>query len=205
MDWLGGGGYNFWALWIHGVQYTRKDGSSISGSFLPIMFENLMDPIISGREELGMPKLFSDIDVQKTDPDYSIRTSWRDATWGTFDLSNLKEIDPSTSSGGSVTGESGEEAQITSRYMPTVGRQQKGRAAEEYFAAVHLAEEQPPKVLRSLETSQSIINIDDSLGWKKLPTLSHIIERLAEVRRYRYTRLWERRLWSERSCFLSED
>jgi hypothetical protein len=66
--------------------------------------------------------------------------------------------------------------------MPTVGSQNKGNAAEEYFAAVHLAEEKPaPKVFRCFETSTASIKIDGSLGWAKLPTLAHIVNRLAEV------------------------
>ncbi|KAJ9604708.1 hypothetical protein H2200_010822 [Cladophialophora chaetospira] len=180
MEWLGGSGYSFWALWIHGVQYTKKDGSVMSGSYLPIMFENLTDPIVSGREELGMPKLFSDIDVQRSDNTYEIKTSWRGATWGTFKLSNLKETDASQSAGG-VSGDV-DEAQFMYRYMPTVSHEERGqKPAEEYFAAVHLAEESPaPKVTRCFETSKAEIALD-ACDWKRLPTLRHIIERLVEV------------------------
>ncbi len=178
MEWLGGKGYSFWALWIHGVQYTKKDGSVLTGSFLPIMFENLTDPIVSGREELGMPKLFSDIDVQRTEKSYDINTSWRNATWGTFKLSNLKEIDTSQATSG-VSGDA-DANQFTYRYMPSVGAEQKSHAAEEYFAAVHLAEEDPPRVTRCFETSEAKVELD-KCDWKRLPTLYHIIERLAEV------------------------
>ena len=182
MAWLGGGGYSFWALWIHGVQYTKQDGSVVTGNYLPIMFENLTDPIVSGREELGMPKLFSDIDVRKTQTNYAITTSWRGATWGAFNLSNLKEMESTQNAVASVSGSDEDATQIVYRYMPTVGSENKGRAAEEYFAAVHLAEEKTaPKLLRCWETSSATINIDGSLGWNKLPTLSHIVERLAEV------------------------
>ena len=179
MDWLGGSGYNFWGLFIHGVQYTRKDGSVVKGSYLPLMFENLTDPIVSGREELGMPKLFSNIDIHRRENAYFITNSWQGAVWGRFRLSGLKEIDAAKSAGG-VSGEA-DEAQMIYRYMPTVGAEGKGSAAEEYFAFVPLAEEKPaPKVERCFEASKADIQID-GLDWDALPTLHHIIGRLAEL------------------------
>jgi 2-polyprenyl-6-methoxyphenol hydroxylase-like FAD-dependent oxidoreductase len=179
MEWLGGSGYNFWGLFIHGVQYTKGDGSIIKGSYLPLLFENLTDPIVSGREELGMPKLFSDIDVYARDKGYFINTSWRGANWGNFRLTGLREVDPAKKAGG-VSGEA-DEAQIVHRYMPTVGREGKGNAAEEFFAYVPLAEEQPaPTVVRCLEAEKAHFNID-GLDWEALPTLHHIISRLAEL------------------------
>lgn len=189
MEWLGGHGYSFWALWIHGVQFTQKDGSVIDGSYLPVMFEDLTDPILSGREELGMPKLFSDIDIQKTKTSYSITTSWRGAKWGTFQLSDLKDVSTaSTTSSPPATpfpipDPATDSAQFTYRYMPTVGSrpENKSQPAEEFFACVHLPEESPvPKVQRRFETSNASIHLD-ALDWKKLPTLHHVIQRLAEV------------------------
>ncbi|EXJ86104.1 salicylate hydroxylase [Capronia coronata CBS 617.96] len=183
MDWLGGGGYNFWGLFIHGIQYTRKDGSVFKGSYLPILFENLTDPIVSGREELGMPKLFSDIDVHRRGDDaYYITNSWKGAVWANCRLTGLKEVDLSKTggSGGSVSGEA-DDGQLVYRYMPTVGREGKGHAAEEYFAIVPTAEEQPvPKVRRSFEASEASLKID-GLDWIALPTLHHIVSRLAEL------------------------
>lgn len=189
MEWLGGHGYSFWALWIHGVQYTKKDGSVIRGSYLPVMFENLTDPILSGREELGMPKLFSDIDIQRSENSYSVTTSWRGAQWGSFQLLDLKEVSttaeapPQTPTPFSIPDPANDAAQFTYRYMPTVGSQPDNHAhpAEEYFACVHIPEEKPvPKVQRSFESSSASIKLE-GLDWKKLPTLHHVIQRLVEV------------------------
>jgi 2-polyprenyl-6-methoxyphenol hydroxylase-like FAD-dependent oxidoreductase len=191
MEWLGGKGYSFWALWIHGVQYTKKDGTVVRGSYLPVMFENLTDPILSGREELGMPKLFSDIDVQRSDSSYSINSSWRGAQWGSLQLSDLKEVtplpgppDPAAAQNPFAPADpSNDTAQFTYRYMPTVGSraEDKAKAAEEYFAYVNLPAEQPaPKVQRLFESKNASIKLD-ALSWKQLPTLHHIVERLEEL------------------------
>jgi hypothetical protein len=54
VNWLAGRGYDLYTLYIHGVQYRRpEDGQIFRGPFLPVLFENMADPIISGREELG--------------------------------------------------------------------------------------------------------------------------------------------------------
>jgi hypothetical protein len=99
MEWLGGKGYNHFGLYIHGVQYRAENGSKTTGVYLPILFESLTDPIVSGREELGMPKLFSDIEVSQTEESYSIKASWRGAVWGTLDLQGLQPTDAKSVAG----------------------------------------------------------------------------------------------------------
>ncbi|OQE12794.1 hypothetical protein PENFLA_c062G08054 [Penicillium flavigenum] len=82
MEWLGGSGYKHIGLYIHGVEYVKDDGSVIKGTYLPILFESLTDPIVSGREELGMPKLYTSVDVYRRSSSYRIRTGWEGALWG---------------------------------------------------------------------------------------------------------------------------
>ncbi|KIW68488.1 hypothetical protein PV04_04430 [Phialophora macrospora] len=180
MEWLGGAGYHLSGLFIHGLQYTKKDGTVIKGSYLPILFESLTDPIVSGREELGMPKLFSSIDVDRRDSSYHITLSWRGAVWGRYQLSGLKEVD---AAGSSVSGEP-DDATFTYRYVPAVGPALKGQTVDEFLAFVPSAEEQPvPKVLRSFTATNASFTLDGH-DWNALPTLHHIISRLAELPNY---------------------
>ncbi|OAA39915.1 FAD binding domain protein [Beauveria brongniartii RCEF 3172] len=64
LDWLGGKGHDYFAFLLHGIVYREKDGSTVTGSFVAVMWRNLTDPIMTGREELGCPKLFCDLGVQ---------------------------------------------------------------------------------------------------------------------------------------------
>ena len=96
MEWLGGSGYNHLGLYIHGVEYVKQNGETVSGTYMPILFESLADPIVSGREELGMPKLYTAIDIFRRPESYHIKTSWQGATWGSFSLTGLKEVDHSS-------------------------------------------------------------------------------------------------------------
>lgn len=45
MQWLGGSGYSFTGMYVHGVRYTLEDGTTKEGSYLPILWENLADPV----------------------------------------------------------------------------------------------------------------------------------------------------------------
>ena len=65
--------------------------------------------------------------------------------------------------------------------MPTVGREFKGQAIEEFPVFVPTAEERPePKLERGFAATKASFKID-GLDWDALPTLHHVTERLAEI------------------------
>lgn len=179
MEWLGGSGYNHIGLYIHGVQYQKPDGTTVTGTYMPILFENLADPIVSGREELGMPKLYSAIDVFRRDESYSIKTSWQGAPWGTFTLTGLKGVDP-LSEAGSISGEA-DDGILVHRYIPAVGRENKGKAEADYACFDRFDEAKPkPKTLKVWKATQANFEMN-GMDWDSLPTLHHVVERLAEL------------------------
>lgn len=59
IDWLAGRGYNMLTVRIP-VRFTGS-GQPLDGWFQPVIWENLADPIISGREELGFNKIYADL------------------------------------------------------------------------------------------------------------------------------------------------
>lgn len=181
MDWLGGGGYRHIGLYIHGVNYKKKDGSAINGTYMPILFESLADPIVSGREELGMPKLYSAIDVHHRSKSVHVQTSWQGAVWGNLRLEELQEEDNSTEKG--TIGGTADDGIIVYRYIPKVGTNEKGVAEAEYPVFVpHAAESKviPSRVKRVRTTKKATLEINP-LSWDSLPTLHHVINRLAEI------------------------
>lgn len=183
LDWLGGRGYNYFGLWIHGVEYVKEDGSVVSGSFLPILLENLADPIITGREELGMPKAFCDIDVEEKSDETTVSCSWRGTKFATMTLEGFRESSHKNGTGGDETSQapSGppDNGLFVYRYIPAVG--QPGVADAEYpvFIDKHLANTE-----RVVEKAQraSAGRVEVQAGdWDSLPTLHHISAGLAEV------------------------
>ena len=180
MEWLGGTGYNHIGLYIHGVEYEKPDGQILSGTYMPILFESLTDPIVSGREELGMPKLYTAIDVFHGTGSYRVMTSWQGSLWGNFTLDGLEPDTDLAAATGKVSGED-DDGILVYRYYPQVGRDLKGQSETEYPVFVPFAEEKPqPVTTKVWKASKASIKIDP-LDWNALPTLHHIVSRLGEI------------------------
>jgi 2-polyprenyl-6-methoxyphenol hydroxylase-like FAD-dependent oxidoreductase len=180
MEWLGGSGYSHLGLYIHGVEYVKADGGVVSGTYMPLLFESLTDPIVSGREELGMPKLYTALDIYRREKAYRINASWQGAHWGSFNWTGLEEVDPKLESG-KISGED-DDGILVYRYIPRVGRDEKGIAEAEYPVFVPYAEDMPqPQTKRVWKAKGKVDFKIDPLDWEALPTLHHIIQRLAEI------------------------
>ena len=63
IEWLAGRGYNTLGISFPAVFQGEKDYAS--GNFLTVLWENLTDPILTGREELGFSKIFCDLPEPK--------------------------------------------------------------------------------------------------------------------------------------------
>lgn len=179
MEWLGGSGYRHLGLYVHGVQYVQRSGEVLDGTFLPILFESLTDPIISGREELGMPKLYCSIDVWRRTTSFRIQAGWQGAHFGHITLEGLSPTDPADDKG-SIGGED-DQGIFLYKYIPRVG--ERGKADVEHATFVPHAQEAkvvPSRVLKVHKATSASVSFDP-LDWEALPTLHHVISRLAEV------------------------
>lgn len=179
MSWLGGGGYSFWGLYIHGVEYIKKDGSKVPGTFLPVMFEDLADPVISGRDELGMNKLYCAMDIAEKPGSFRLACSWRGAGFFDMALDGLKPDDPRSEPG--TVGVEADFGILSYKYIPAVG--EPGKADVEY--AVVVPHEEEAKVVEP--HVQAVARADSARldfrpgDWHSLPTLHHVAARLAEM------------------------
>lgn len=192
MTWLGGGGYSFVMLCLHGVKYVKRDGEAVFGTFLPLLFENLADPIITGRDDLGMPKLFADIDVQHQGEAANVKISWRGTEFGRIKFKGLhtKPAEPLTTNGTTASAEPApgppppppEIGQFAWRYVPAVG--QPGKSDAEYPVCVPNPSPEKfgkhAKVRVAEEASFEFVAHD----WSKLPTIHNVVRALAEMPQY---------------------
>lgn len=179
MRWLGGGGYHHFGLYIHGVTYTKQDGSVINGSYLPILFESLADPIITGRDEIGMPKIWCEIDVHPRTNSYRMSCSWRGAEFVNMSLENLVESDPGASKG--TFGGEDDYGLLVYKYSPAVGR--PGVADCEYPIILPYGEDGakvPSKVSKVRMSDKAQIRFDRG-DWESLPTIHSFASVLADI------------------------
>lgn len=187
MDWLGGGGYSHLGLYIHGVKYTKKDGSVINGTFLPILFESLTDPIVTGREELGMPKLYCAIDSYRRKDSLRIRAGWQGATFGNLEWEGLEKVeekplaDTNSTSNGTADGSPKVEGDgiFAYRYIPAVG--DRGKADAEYPVFVPDAQMSDKPQVHTTWIAKNAKFAFDGMDWDSLPTLHHIASSLGEL------------------------
>jgi Acetoacetate decarboxylase (ADC) len=96
IDWLAGRGYNTFGVKFPAI--ARANGETVHGTFLSVLWENLADPIISGREELGFNKLYCEIPEPRAhDGRYSIRCGWLGHAFFDMELSDLRDAPPAPS------------------------------------------------------------------------------------------------------------
>jgi hypothetical protein len=98
IGWLAGRGYNLIAIRIP-VIFDSEDGPR-SGGFVPLMWENLADCLLTGRDELGVAKIFADISpIRKVGESYQCNASWDGFRFFEFNAFAFSHADPSPASG----------------------------------------------------------------------------------------------------------
>jgi len=171
VDWLAGHGYNL--LGVNASVVYKGEKETIEGTYTLVMWENLTDPILTGRELQGIPKLFADI------PDHTIANGKWNTSASHF---GNKIVDLSVENLRAPTAEelfAGQQAQegkdnpMGLRYMPMAGG----------FGPAALQE---PTTFPS-ESSFTDIQLGqgsidwNTLTWEQNPTQFHIVNALAEL------------------------
>ncbi len=76
IDWLAGRGYSMLGVTFPAKYSGKKD--NLQGLFLCVLFENMCEPIITGREELGFSKVYSEISGPLVSEDKAkVSASWQ--------------------------------------------------------------------------------------------------------------------------------
>lgn len=200
LDWLGGNGYNHFGLYVHGVEHTQSNGEKMVGTYLPVLFENLADPIVSGREELGMPKVYASLDVAREDNAFKLSAGWMGNTFLDLAITGLAApatngaqaapAGPPSSAGGPPPGHGPpppptEEGLFFNKRIPATASadsEQRGKADVEYVGFLSNDEEaKAPREVKSTLVGEKAEIRFDALDWRRLPTLHHVVGRLAEI------------------------
>lgn len=181
ISWLGGGGYNQFGLHIHGVEYKKEDGSSIIGTYIPILFEDLADTIVAGRDDIGLPKVYCALDILRRQKSYRLEASWQGSKFLDFELQGLTAVDSPTDQD-TATSEP-DQGDLVYRYIPAVGDETKGKADCQYPVVIPRAEESTSTtcrgnlVAKAMTTKVAFNKMDVDV----LPTLYHIVDVLADI------------------------
>ena len=170
VDWLAGNGYNLIGVNASAVYNGEKE--TLEGQYALVMWENLADPILTGRELQGIPKVYADI------PDHSVENGqWR-ANASHFghnivelSVSGLREptVEEIESYGAA---REGKDNPLALRYMPGISG----------FGHSVIEPTTFPSETTLSEAWVGIGRIDwHRLTWEQNPTQCHIVNALAEL------------------------
>jgi len=187
LGWLAGRGYN-WAEVLFAAAY-RGEQDVVSGDFVSVMWESIADPIMPGREELGLPKLFAEIPPLRSDGNDTVMT----ASWDGFqfletrlDGLHLQPWPTDREAPAEVThlglgGDAGRQ-RLYYKYIPRTGDWGEADAA---YATASAPSNYDMKVLQTWQGPGTVAFTPSR--WEDLPTFSHITNALAGLPIVEYT------------------
>ena len=179
IEWLAGRGYN-----TLGVSFpVRFEGEvdRLSGNFLTVLWENLTDPILTGREEIGFSKIYCELPTPTTlRGQHHVIASWLGFKFLDLQVHDLREqsreeIDQLASSqSGAGT--------LHYKYVPRTGDWGTADAA---YAVLTPAETPNRRVLEHRVGAGSLKF--HRARWEDMPTQYNIVNAFAdlEIREYR--------------------
>lgn len=172
LPWLAGGSYSRFGLYIHGVQYAKKNGNTITRTYLPVVLDNLADTYTPGRTDVGAPRLFCELNIAAGAISYQVKGSWTGKTLFEMVLNDLEQGKLCDNGVGSNTVE---DDILTYRHVPAVG---KPGVDAEY--PVHISAGQDIKVTKVRRTRRASIKFNAG-DQKCLTSLLHVATVMAQV------------------------
>jgi Acetoacetate decarboxylase (ADC) len=94
IGWLAGHGYAVLSVGFS-IAHVSPARGKLTGSFKPVMWENLADPIVTGREELGFAKIFADLPAPMLVGNrLTALAAWRDFRFFDLEVAELADAPP---------------------------------------------------------------------------------------------------------------
>ena len=164
IGWLAGRGYNIVMLRIPARWRGEEE---VSGYFVPVLWESMADPILTGRDELGWPKIFADIPAPVVEDG-----RWRaSASWDGFAFLEIE-------AGEFVPAEAPAPAgpMMFHKYVPRTG--EWGEAEIDYFTVT--SPDGPAPQVKSALQGRGRFEFH-AARWEDMPTQYPIVTALAAL------------------------
>lgn len=166
IEWLAGRGYNMLAVTFP----ARFDGERdrVEGRFLAVLWENLADPIITGREELGFSKVYCELpELQVMDGMFRGNASWMGFQFLEIAVTNAELVTSVSLQTPAVPN------LLHYKYVPKTG--DWGQADANY--ATMSPEPEAGATVKAMWQGDGHI-LFRRATWEQLPTLFHIVNAL---------------------------
>ncbi len=171
IEWLAGRGYNILGVTFPAVFKGKKD--CVRGPFLSVLWENLCDPIITGREELGFSKIYCEL----PEPRITRGEAQGVAGWLGFNFLDISvtNLAPPSGKPASATGAKAD-GTLHYKYMPRTGEWGTEDIA---YPVITPAAGGHRKVEEHLTGDGRIAW--HRARWEDLPTMYNIVNALADL------------------------
>ena len=179
IEWLAGRGYNTLGVSFPVVFNGKKDHAE--GSFLTVLWENLADPILTGREELGFSKIYGEIPEPRIYQGQTHCTaSWLGFKFMDLKIWNLTQL--SSKEAAALISQQGGDGTLHYKYMPRTG--EWGKPDISYVTLTPSANTN--RVVNEMWRGEGTVAFHEAT-WEDLPTMFSIVNTFhnLEIKEYR--------------------
>jgi hypothetical protein len=180
IPWLAGRGYNTLGMSFPVIFRGKED--QIAGRFLTVLWENLCDPILTGREELGFAKIYCELPAPRVyDKGVHCTASWLGFQFAELSVENLTAISLEEAARAGRRGE----GTLHFKYLPKTG--EWGRAEVGYITFTPDSGGHG----RTVEAWRGNGRVEFTrTTWEDMPTQFHIVNGLRELEVKEYLGGW---------------
>ena len=177
-EWLAGRGYNLFGVKVPVTYQGEED--TVNGDLQLVLWENMADAIVTGREDLGYCKIYCEIpEPQCLNGNITCRASWDGCEFAKLTLTDVKEVSVDDFADWPPSKVKGTPSEGTMNYKYIPKTCVLGEADVEY--AVLLPNDWPNVTFEKAQVAADAqINFRQST-WEELPTLVHIVNTLADL------------------------
>jgi hypothetical protein len=178
IEWLAGRGYNTLGVSFPAVFHGKED--NVSGNFLTVLWENLTDPILTGREELGFSKIYCELPEPRI---YQGKkhciASWMVFKFFDLNIWNMKKL--SVNEINQILNKRKSDGTLHYKYMPRTGEWGKPDIAY----ATLTPSEGSNRSIKEMYKGEGSVQFHEA-RWEDLPTMFRIVNAFhnLEVKEY---------------------
>lgn len=169
LEWLAGRGYN--TLGVKFPATFRGASDEVTGMFLAVLWENLADPILTGRDELGFSKLYAEIPEPRILRGKECHgASWLGHRFIDIELHDAQEAEPPVPVGPATGGT------LHYKFVPSTGNWGEADIAYACHTPPGGSQQRTTRFLRAQGTATF-----HPTGWEEMPTQFHVVQGLAAL------------------------
>ena len=170
IEWLAGRGYNTFGVSVSAIYEGQEE--TVRGMLLLVLWENMADPIITGREDLGFAKLYCELPpIRCLYGDAFAEASWDGHGFARLRFESGTTLDPASLSSADHDGT------LHFKYVPRTGSPGEADVA---YPVLTPRENPNLKIEKATQFDTASLQFVHS-SWEQLPTLVNIVNRLEEL------------------------